>query len=390
MININELLDEVTNDVVIEIMEENGSPLFKRSIDGSTHQECLWFKTICHGGDSHKLCYFTETKDFYCYTNCGRMPFFEFIKKVNGFGEKDFGKCLTYVAEKVGYKPRLKRNELGALKPSSLDKDVEQYQQEKIKYSSQYFEPTYNLKHYDPYILNYFDHNAFYEGWIKEGISTDTMTKYGICWYEFQKYIVIPHYDIDGNLIGIRRRSLKPEDVDNKYMPLFVQDKSFEHQLGLNLYGLYQNKEIITKLKTAVIVEGEKSVLMGDTFYGKYNNLVATCGFNVSNYQIRLLQKLGVRVVYLGFDKDFDIRKEKEEEYKKDEVVFQNYLRYRKRIQNLALKLQKVGDFEVFIIEDKIGILSLKDSPTDKGKENFEKLKKTASLQRIDSYAKSN
>ena len=37
-------------------------------------------RTICHGGDSHKLCYFTKSKDFYCYTNCGRMPFFEFIK----------------------------------------------------------------------------------------------------------------------------------------------------------------------------------------------------------------------------------------------------------------------------------------------------------------------
>ena len=68
MIDKDELLKLVTEDVVINIMEENGSPLYSTSIDGRTQQKCLWFKTICHGGDSHKLCFFTESKDFFCYT----------------------------------------------------------------------------------------------------------------------------------------------------------------------------------------------------------------------------------------------------------------------------------------------------------------------------------
>ena len=39
-----------------------------------------------------------------------------------------------------------------------------------------------------------------------------------------------------------------------------------------------------------------------------------------------LLSELGVRIVYLGFDKDYDILKE--EEYNKDEQTYKNYLNY--------------------------------------------------------------
>ena len=59
MLQAEEILNKVTKEVVIEIMEENGSPLYAKSKDNRTGQECLWFRTICHGGDSHKLCYFT-------------------------------------------------------------------------------------------------------------------------------------------------------------------------------------------------------------------------------------------------------------------------------------------------------------------------------------------
>ena len=113
MIDANDLLNAVTNDLVIEIMDENGSPLYDKSIDLKTNQECLWFRTICHGGDSHKLCYFTKSKDFYCYTNCGRMPFFEFIKKIRGFSDGEFYECLKYVGEKIGYNFKANRYGIG-------------------------------------------------------------------------------------------------------------------------------------------------------------------------------------------------------------------------------------------------------------------------------------
>ena len=44
-------------------------------------------------------------------------------------------------------------------------------------------------------------------------------------------------------------------------MPEFLEGRSYEHPLGLNLYGLYQNKNAIQKQRKAIIVEGEKSLI---------------------------------------------------------------------------------------------------------------------------------
>ena len=388
MIDCNDLLEKVTDEVVISIMEENGSPLYRTSKDNRTQQECLWFRTICHEGDSSKLCYFTQTKDFYCYTNCGRMTFFDFIKRIKGYKDDEFYKCIQYVAEKVGCKISSDRNVLGGIASDKSLQEEERRMKKILERRTQKIPPNYELKVFDDTILRYFDHNTVYAGWVQEGISYETMAKYGISWYEYQKYIIIPHYDIDGRLIGIRRRSLKPEDADNKYMPLFIEGRSYEHPLGLNLYGLYQNKETIRKTKTAVLVEGEKSVLMGDTFYGDKNNIVATCGFNVSEYQMKLLKSLGVTRIYLGFDKDYDRNVNVVEQYKQDKVLYQNFQRYCQRLHNLGIRLSQYG-FIVKIISDNTQgkpLLSIKDSPTDKGKAVFETLRKNAITVKVDSY----
>ena len=212
-----------------------------------------------------------------------------------------------------------------------------------------------------------FHENTFYSGWINEGISIETMKKFGIRWYEFQKHIIIPHYNIDGKLVGIRRRSLRPEDKNNKYTPEYVEGKSYEHPLGLNLYGLYENKKAIEKSKIAYIVEGEKSVLLSNTYYGNKSVAIATCGFNVSKWQLQALLNLGVDKVYLCFDKDFDIRLESE--YRKDEKV------WKKTSEENGIKDEY---FTGYIVRDRMGLLDIKDSPFDKGKETFETLLKDA------------
>ena len=126
MIKTDELLKSITTDVVINIMQENGSPVYDRTIDRGSGQECLWFRTICHGGDSHKLCYFTESKDFYCYTSCGRMPFFEFIKRLRNAKDSEFySKVITYVAQKVGIKLRKERQ--------GFDKDNDSVKETKME-----------------------------------------------------------------------------------------------------------------------------------------------------------------------------------------------------------------------------------------------------------------
>lgn len=353
-------------------MDENGSPVCGRSIDRKSNQLCLWFRTICHDGDSHKLCYFTETKDFYCYTCCGKMTFFNFIKKIKNLKEEEFYQAVSYVAQKVGI--NASRDRIGVGEKVIARECREKFEavarrREQMLYNPPIVEIN---KFYDDSILKYFDENTFYKGWIDEGISIDTMRKFGIRWYEYQKHIIIPHYNINGQLVGIRRRSLKPEDKNNKYMPEFLEGKSYEHSLGLNLYGLYENQEAIKRKKRAIIVEGEKSVLLSDSFFGNESVAVATCGFNVSNWQLQSLFKLGVNEILLGFDKDFDILKE--EEYKKDEKTWKDYNRYLDRLDSLCQRISKGGQAHVYLIRDRNGLLNIKDSPFDQGKKTLEKL----------------
>ena len=48
--------------------------------DHGNHLVC---KTICHGGDSHKLYYYDEQRLFHCYTgDCGSFDIFELVCKV--------------------------------------------------------------------------------------------------------------------------------------------------------------------------------------------------------------------------------------------------------------------------------------------------------------------
>ena len=127
--------------------------------------------------------------------------------------------------------------------------------------------------------------------------------------------ILIPHRDINGRFIGLRRRTFIPCQLadGNKYMPVHYYGVWYAHATSKNLYGIYQNQDVIRETKTACIFEGEKSVLLMDTFYDGKSNAVATCGFNVSLEHLKMLQNLGVDTIYLCYDKDYDITLTEEE-----------------------------------------------------------------------------
>lgn len=370
MLEAKEVLNQVTTKDVIDILEKNGSKLYKTGIDGKTSQNILWFRTICHGGDSHKLCYFTQSKDFFCYTNCGRMTFYDFIKKIRNLKENEFYEAVKYVAKEINYRGVDDREGISLTSiedKKSIREDIFQMEKaienKKLKYINKNMAP----KVYDGAILHYFQ-KVFYEGWIKDGISISTMEKYNILWYEFQKHIIIPHLDINGHLIGIRRRSLKLEDAKRKYMPECIEGIIYEHSLGTNLYGLYYNKEAIKKYKRAIIVEGEKSVLLSDTYYGEKSLTVATCGFNISDQQIQMLLQLGVEDITIAFDKDFDVTQKAQ--YYQDEIKKREFERYIEKLNQMGNRIANYCN--LYIIIDKWRKLGEKDSPFDKGKRTFE------------------
>ena len=57
------------------------------------------------------------------------------------------------------------------------------------------------------------------------------MDKYNILYSISQEKIVIPHYDINNNLIGIRGRALNEWEIENvgKYMPIKIENKWYAH-----------------------------------------------------------------------------------------------------------------------------------------------------------------
>ena len=188
------------------------------------------------------------------------------------------------------------------------------------------------------------------------------MKKYNIKYSTCQQKIIIPHYDINNNLIGVRTRAMLDEDIAfAKYAPLRIGDKWYNHQLGYNLFGLNQNIETIKRKRKLMIVEAEKSVLQSDTMFGEDNFTVALCGSNMRNFQKDMILSLGLREVIVALDRQYE--KLGNEEHNK-------WVEHIKK--NIILPL--VPYVNINIIWDTNNLLDYKDSPTDKGKDVLLKL----------------
>lgn len=359
MIDKNYLLEHITEEQILQLLKK-----FDLVPYGSIKENEIWYETICHGGDSHKLCYFRDSKSFYCYTNCGRMSLFDIIMQIKSC---TFLEAIQFVANEMGISNRYGFNHTITDISRELLKIDKYILLRKAKRNEIKHLPKIEEK-----ILEYFENNVFYKGWIDDGISIDTMQYFGIRWYEMEKHIIIPHYNINGGLVGIRRRSLKEQDKNNKYMPENIEGTTYTHSLGMNLYGLDKHLSGILKTKKVVIVESEKSVMLAHEYYGEDAFVVATCGFNISNWQRDVLLNLGIEEVILGFDKDFEPLEF--ENYDENNQEHKKYMRYINRINSLAYKF--VTFCRTYILWDNMKLLQKKDSPFDRGKETLETLMK--------------
>jgi len=374
-----EILERVTTDIVISIMEECGSPVMGRGYtsDGVPY---LVFLTMCHHSDpdeaSPKLYFYEESKDFMCYTNCGRMTFFDAIMKIKGLSS--FKDVLIYIADKldIDLYEDSPRKKIEGVYNKDCDNILAEFNNSiKIESSTndivediskdKYFDNPEDLN-----LLKYFEDRP-YEGWIEEGISPETMHKYQILWDGVMTRVIIPHFiigkDKQKHMVGIKRRSLTPEDLhEAKYKPITVNGKLYAHNVRKMFYGLYLTEEKIKSSKEITIVEAEKSVLLSDTYYGDDSTAVAVNGFNIYPWHIQKMRELEVNTIYLAFDKDVDLYKDKSKDAKN----------YAKKLCSIIRKLSR--QFKVKVIYDKWNKLDLKDSPFDKGKDTFEFLKSRA------------
>lgn len=361
MINKDYLIDTITEDQILELLQEFGAKQY-----GAIKENEIWFNTICHGGDSHKLCYYRNTKTFYCYTNCGKMSLFNLVMKVL---DCNFSESILFVAKRLGINNRYGFN----TKIPQINQEFNTFDKYiSLRRNTKKNKTIKSLPIINGKILEYFETDVFYQGWIGEGISIETMKTFNIRWYESEKHIIIPHYDINGNLIGIRRRSLQEKDKNNKYMPEIIEGVQYNHSLNFNLYGLNIHLKSIQKIKKVVLVESEKSVMLAHDYYGDDAFVVATCGFNISNWQRDMILSLGVEEVMLGYDKDFE--PSDFEEADENDIEYKKYLRYIKRLYSLAYKF--TAYCRTYILWDFDGLLQKKDSPFDRGKETLEKIMK--------------
>ena len=343
MINYKELVDNLTIDNIKSLLNKLKIPY--REIEKG-----LVMPTVCHNINideaSWKLYYYQDNHIFYCYTECSKaMSIFKFLKtyyetrQINYDWYEDIYNVILNCSNF-----QFKEN-FNIIKYNSL-KDRYKLRKKEIK-----------LEKYPKGILDAFMKNYPIE-WLNDGITKKAMDKYNIKYSVSQNKIIIPHYDVNNNLIGIRGRALNKWDIENlgKYMPIQIEGKWYKHPLSLNLYGLNFNKENIKKYGICYIGEAEKFCLQNESFSFP-NCSCAVCGSQFNKYQLHLLMRFcNPKEIVICFDK---------EEKKGEDKYFNKLYQMCKKYINYC---------KISFIYDRENLLKLKESPSDKGEKIFKKL----------------
>ena len=337
--------DNIEIEDIIEILDFfNAEP-----IDNGNAIVC---RTICHGGDSHKLYYYPEQRLFHCYTgSCGSFDIFELVQKVQNY--QDLNKAIFFVVNFLNLQTQLDDDDFERTEDWQI---FNRYNKIKEIVPANITEVV--LPDFDSKILEHFPQPKIID-WEKEYISKEVCDFMNIRYDPTQGGVLIPHYDINNRLIGIRIRTLlKDQEKYGKYRPWVDNNIRYNHPLAFNLYGIDKAKDNIQQMKTAIVVESEKAVQQMTSYFGTANNIcVAVCGSSISKYQFYLLQSLGIKEMVVGFDKDF---KELEDE------------EFNQVVQKLEKIYNKYGSqVNVSFLFDKYGLLDYKSSPLDHGADAF-------------------
>lgn len=244
MIDYQAIIEELEDDKIIALMQSLGVDRYKET------DKAIIFPTICHNEDSSnasmKLYYYRDTHIFYCYTDEGSMSIFKFLKNYYDARQITYDwyndilqvilNCSASTAREAS-NPSIYRSKRDDYLPQKLRKEL----------------PIYPNGLIEIFVKEY-----PYE-WLNDHITEQVMDKFNIRYSVSQNKIIIPHYNINGELIGIRGRALNIQEVEQfgKYMPVQIENKWYSHPLSLNLYGLNWTKENIIKTGICYIFEAE-------------------------------------------------------------------------------------------------------------------------------------
>ena len=351
-IDVKDIIQSITLADVKHFLETLGV----EQIVVNEEKQYLICPTICHNplheAESMKLYWYQNNKIFRCYTECNEaMSIFELYRKY-----MDLNYYPITLDEAKDYVKHCLTNVIHFERSSSLKNWNENF--EKYKFSTNL--PI--LPEYSKTVLDYF---TFYchPSWLKDGITPEVMKKFQIKFWLSQNKIIIPHFDINNRLVGIRGRALEPQEIEEcgKYRPIQIGNILYTYPLQFNLYGLNFHKEAINKRGCAIIAEAEKSVMLDEVYYGNLSNTVACCGSSFNKYHISLLTNFThANEIVIALDKEYDNwRSEKAR-------------KYREKIESMCRKFNSLANFSY--IWDFDDLLEEKDSPFDKGKEVFDEL----------------
>jgi len=341
--NLQVLKSKIGYTDVFDLLYEVGA----EPIDRGTHIESL---TVCHHGDSHKLYFYKDTLQFMCFTQDGSFDIISFVEKTM---DKNLSESINYLKNRYHITDEVVGEfvESNDFKRESFNPLVSIKQKEHRQV---------DLKVFNKSVLNTF-YDYPHKSWIDEGITVKTIRKFDIKYDIMDNRIIIPHFDIKGDLVGIRARNLN-EDIVNmfgKYTPIKKGNDDYRYQTGENLYGININKEVIQSSKVIILFEAEKSVLLMDSIYGE-SPAVALNGTMLTSAQIDLIDSLGVEEVVVAVDKEYE------------KMNDEKSIIYAQKVQSIFGKLK--NKHRVSILWDRDGLIKEKDSPIDEGKSVFEQL----------------
>lgn len=281
------IIDSLTEEKVKRILEKLEIPFEDKG-------SFLLMPTYCHHHKSeeasHKLYYYKNNKVFMCYSECQAMSIFKFLKNYY---------------DSQGYEWEWHRDIYSLIVDDITPEGFVLPKYRSLKDTYGIIGKKINLPEYNKEVLDCFI-KKYPQEWLNEGISREAMDKYDIRFSISQNKIIIPHYDVNNRLIGIRGRALNEWEIENvgKYMPVQVENTWYKHPLSMNLYGLNFNKNNIKRTGICYLFESEKAVMMLEST-SMVNCGVAVCGSQFNKYSLHMLMKFGKpREIVICFDNE--------------------------------------------------------------------------------------
>lgn len=330
----------------------------------------------CHHGENHSALFDPSTLKIHCFSECGRgMQFHTWIKQALNMNtpqeakefiedwienqDIDFSHRVPMASTDFEYKER-------PYVPAHIE-PIDKMSEEALQELYQGFDTSINT--------------LSRLVWCKQDlIDAEILKDFDVAYDPTSGSIILPHHNINGDIVGLYERSFKPlrkdvkkqhPDLDYKrlltyprakYVPLLRAERfqteektSWSFPNSLNLYGFHKSKETISNTGLAIVFEGGKSVMLARQ-YG-YSMGIATHTFGVHLNHISMLIECGAKEIVLAFDKQYE-----QEEGQAWEL-------YERKTRDIA---RKVGGYcKISRIIDRDGRTSFKDSPIDRGRDVF-------------------